>query len=238
MPFTLAHPAAIVPVHVLARGRLRLAALALGAASPDFQYFLPLDTERRFAHSLPGLILFCLPAGWLALVLFDRWGRRGVQALLPIPWRLPPPPVPPRPLLATTAALLVGALTHVVWDSFTHASGWGVQHLPMLRGPVFPPLLSVQWLKVLQHGSSLMGLAVLAYVCLRWMQSQPVRPWSQAIGRTVGVGLVLAGLGVLNGLRFVDQGFAQFIVAGGLAVIAGLGLGLLLLGWLSTPTRV
>ena len=231
MSFTLAHPAAIVPVHALARGRLRLAALALGAASPDFQYFLHLNTEGRFAHSLPGLILVCLPAAWLALVLFDRWGRRGIQALLPTPWCLPPPPTPPRPFLATTAALLLGALTHVVWDAFTHASGWGVRHLPMLQAPVLWPFLSVPWFRVLQHGSTLVGLAALAYVCLQWMRAQPLRPWAQALGRLVGAALVLAGLGSLNGLRFLDEGLAHVFVSGGVAVTAGLGLGLLVLGW-------
>jgi hypothetical protein len=233
MPYTLAHPAAIVPIHSLFRGRLRLAALALGAVSPDLQYILNLNTEGRFSHSLSGLVLFCLPAGWLALFVFDRWGRRGVQALLPAPLRLPPPPLPPRPFLATTIALLLGALAHVVWDSFTHAGGWGVRHLPMLRATVFPPILVVPWFKVLQHGSTLVGLSILVLAGVQWVRAQPERPWGPLLGRSIGIGLVLAVVGVANGLRFRNEGLTHVIVAGAVAIVAALGVGLVLLGWLS-----
>jgi hypothetical protein len=29
-------------------------------------------------------------------------------------------------LLPTSAALLLGAASHIVWDAFTHASGWAL----------------------------------------------------------------------------------------------------------------
>jgi hypothetical protein len=237
MPFTLSHPAAVVPIHAITRGRLRLAALVLGAMSPDVQYFVNLDLSRRDAHSLPGLVLICLPVGWLALVLFDLWGRRGVQVLLPASWRLPALPTPPRPVLATTVALLLGATTHVVWDAFTHASGWAVQRLPALQAAVLPPVLGITWFRALQHGSTVVGLAILAGVCLRWMRAQPAEAWWPALGRCSAVGLILAIVGILNGLRFLHQGLGPFAVAGGVAVTAGLGVGLLLLGWLSPGAR-
>jgi len=77
MPFTLAHPAAVLPIWAGGKPRLRLAALVLGALTPDFEYFLHLNTVGRYAHSLPGLFFVCLPAGWLSLWLFDRFGRQG-----------------------------------------------------------------------------------------------------------------------------------------------------------------
>ena len=86
MPYTLAHPAAALPLWCASRKRLRLAALVIGAASPDFEYLLRINYVGHFSHTIPGLLLVCLPASWLALYLFDRWGRAGVQALLPSTW--------------------------------------------------------------------------------------------------------------------------------------------------------
>src|ERR1043166_8840756 len=71
MPFTLSHPAAGVPHWpVLRRLGLPLAAVAIGAMSPDFEYFIRLQTLALWGHSLVGLFVFCLPAG---LVVLAGW---------------------------------------------------------------------------------------------------------------------------------------------------------------------
>ena len=126
MPYTLAHPAAVLPLRSATRRHLALAPLAIGATMPDVQYFTRLAAEGRFTHTLPGLLLVCLPVGWIVLLLFDRFGRAGVAALLPAQWRLPDAPES-RPLLLTSLALFIGSVTHVVWDAFTHDYGWVVR---------------------------------------------------------------------------------------------------------------
>ena len=237
MPFTLAHPAAVLPIWAGGKPRLRLAALVLGAVTPDFEYFLHLNTVGRYAHSLPGLFFVCLPAGWLSLWLFDRFGRQGIASLLPTTWQLPAPPTSPNRVLPTSVALLLGAATHVIWDAFTHASGWGVVLLPQLADPVFTSPSTIPWFKVLQHGSTLLGLAVLAGACWKWMRRQPPVPILELLRRTVVPGVVLATAGVLNGLRFLPTSFQQFVVSGGVAVTLTLGLGLVLLGLFKAPSR-
>ena len=68
MPFTVSHAAAVLP---LKNSRLPLAALMVGSMSPDFAYFLPAALSARTAsHSLPGIFLFCLPAGLCIWQLF------------------------------------------------------------------------------------------------------------------------------------------------------------------------
>jgi hypothetical protein len=64
-------------------------------------------------------------------------------------------------------ALVFGALTHIIWDSFTHRSGMAVANLPAFRAIV----LGVPLYKVLQHGSTLLGLLLIA----RWYFRLPVR---------------------------------------------------------------
>jgi uncharacterized protein DUF4184 len=231
MPFTLAHPAAALPIWYASRRRLRLAAVVIGSTTPDYQYFLHLNTVGRFSHTLPGLFLVCLPVGWLSLWLFDRFGRRGAQMLLPSGWRLPAQPAQPYSLLATSCALLFGAASHVAWDAFTHAGGWVVRLLPILTEAVRIGPIAVPWFKVLQHGSTILGVGVLAFVSWQWVQRQsPSISHRELWQRALIPGAVLATAGILNGARFLSGGFSQFVVAGGVAVTLTFGLGLVVLG--------
>jgi hypothetical protein len=230
MPFTIAHAAASLPIWYASRKRFRLAALVFGCATPDYIYFLHLNTVGHFGHTLPGLILVCLPAGWFSLWLFDRFGRRGVETLLPATWHLPPAPVRPYPLLLTSVALLLGAVSHIVWDAFTHESGWGVRMLPALATSAHIGHFSVPWFKVLQHGSTLLGLGVLAIACRRWVRSQPRLSLREGLRRALPPLAFLCLAGVLNGLRFMSGGLQKVVVAGGVAVTLTFGLGLVILG--------
>ncbi len=77
MPWTFAHPAAILPL----RRRLPLAALVVGSISPDIGYYLGLYPLATFAHSGLGLLMACLPMGaaalvvWHLLPVFEAGGR-------------------------------------------------------------------------------------------------------------------------------------------------------------------
>ncbi|WP_199224473.1 DUF4184 family protein [Serinibacter arcticus] len=77
MPFTLAHPAAVLP---LRRGPLVTAALVAGALSPDVPYFLPLPryagawyepfVNATTSHAWPGALTVAVPT---AAVLLAVW---------------------------------------------------------------------------------------------------------------------------------------------------------------------
>ena len=60
------------------------------------------------------------------------------------------------------------AATHIAWDSFTHAGRGVVAHVPALSAPVLQVGgVDIGVYKVLQHGSTVVGLAVLVYVAAR-----------------------------------------------------------------------
>ena len=67
MPFTLAHPAAILPLRGLKY--LRTAPLVIGAMIPDLPYYLPgrLNILRPETHSVTGSLTTCLALGYAAL---------------------------------------------------------------------------------------------------------------------------------------------------------------------------
>jgi hypothetical protein len=164
MPFTLAHPAIVVPLARPWRDPVVLPALVVGAMSPDFEYFVYLQPLRTIGHDLIGIPLLCVPASMVVLWLFDRWMKAPLIRLAPRPLRLrlaahsAPVLDGPRTWLVGAACAAAGALSHIGWDGFTHGDGWFVRLCPTLGATIGggPPV----W-KVLQHASTVVGLGLL-----------------------------------------------------------------------------
>ncbi len=181
MPLTLAHPAVALPLRRLLGPFGLPSALAVGSMIPDLAYFLPLGVSGAQSHSVRGLFWFCLPAGVLGWVAYRVVVRPFVLQLVPdaVARRIRPAKAmgwSPLALLPTGVSVLLASATHVAWDSFTHSTGFVVQALPVLRQPVH----LVDWYErhvftLLQHGSTLAGLSVLAFWGLRWFRGATTR---------------------------------------------------------------
>jgi hypothetical protein len=178
MPFTLSHPAAIIP---FARQRLVLSALVVGSMSPDFLYFINLAPHGQFGHTLAGVFLFCLPLGMLVLWLFHTLMKWPLLSLCP-------QALQERLIglaegftfrsmsrqLSIVFSLLIGASTHLLWDGFTHEYGWAVSRLSFLSWSVIEiGARSIPVFKLLQHISTVIGGVVLLYCFLHWMWRAP-----------------------------------------------------------------
>jgi hypothetical protein len=181
MPFTLAHPAAVVPITRFSNERLALSALVIGSMAPDFQYLLPGRPGRYFGHTVPGLFFFCLPLGLAALALFHGVVKGPVLLLLPdtLRGRLSGGAAHadrltvPR-LLWISGLIVLGALTHLAWDAVTHEHAAGVRAIALLRAPVLRfPGVDVRVYALLQFGSTLAGLGLLSYWVWAWVRRQP-----------------------------------------------------------------
>lgn len=182
MPFTLSHPAAAIPLRRALPWTV-LTALVIGSMAPDFSYFLPFPIPRSQSHSIGGLFWFCVPAGLVAYLLFHRLLARPLVDLLPKALRMRLLPLidarVEAPWSAVIVSLFVGAATHIAWDAFTHAGAPIVRvsralrfHLVTISG--YP--LSVY--TVLQHMSTSLGFACIAFWLWRWFRS--VKPKSDA----------------------------------------------------------
>lgn len=184
MPWTFAHPAAVLPLLRLPARWRSLPALVLGAMLPDLGYYLGLLDWATFCHTPQGVLSACLPVGLVLLVVLQHF-RELLTQLLPQPHRaivraqLAPPLQPALQRLGVAAAgLLVGAATHLVWDGFTHAGRWGVALLPVLNEPVFRALdTQFRLFNLLQHASTLVGLTAMAVAYRRTLREVDASAW-------------------------------------------------------------
>lgn len=183
MPFTLTHVAAVVPIKKLSGQWLPFTALALGAMVPDIPMFLKMPVRYVQTHSFEGIFIFCLPMALLLYAVFQLLVRTPLLELMPnsISHRLGERrPHTPGYVLLVAVALTLGAGTHVLWDSFTHAYGLGVELFPALKQHFIMFNRSQGYYKLLQHGSSVVFLPLLAWWLHRWMQTpfiSPARPY-------------------------------------------------------------
>jgi hypothetical protein len=144
MPFTVSHIAAVLPLHKPLRRLGLISAAAIGTMAPDLDLILPIRLTREQTHSRLALLTFCLPVGLAAWALFQALIKPALIEVLPdrTYGRLCAEHVGPRLAsvkvwLYAAMAVLFGALTHVVWDGFTHEDAGlslGVLHGPCIAG--------------------------------------------------------------------------------------------------------
>jgi hypothetical protein len=155
----------------LARWRL-LSATIIGSMVPDFGFLMPWRPARIETHSAIALLTFCLPVGLATFWIFQRMIKPAVIEVLPdhtySRWRPLAAPADLRSLKQWVLAafgILVGAVTHLVWDAFTHEGARGVRMIPALDDPIVDiaghRLIGA---RLLQDVSSLVGLAVVFIV--------------------------------------------------------------------------
>ena len=148
---------------------LPLCGLVVGSLPPDFAYLIAGRPHRTIGHELNSIFMLDLTLSLLTLVEMSL-ATPGLATLLPgrfaeprrrleawrVPWRSPGQVV--RLLLA----ILVGASSHIVIDSFTHAGDWGTRYIPRLNTRIGAGNITVAYL--FQLSLSAAGAAALALV--------------------------------------------------------------------------
>jgi hypothetical protein len=177
VPFTLAHPAAVLPlVHQgRARGALIGSALVFGAMAPDVPYFAGAFALGDLAHTWAAVPTLDLA---ITAVLFAAWHlvlRAPLVGLLPARWAAAAEQLTaPRDRKVRFSAVpwfvlsaVIGGVTHVAWDGFTHPGRFGVRLFPVLQTARIvgePPYV------LLQYGCSVLGVGALGFWTVREMR--------------------------------------------------------------------
>ena len=183
LPFTYAsHQAPVLALKLRWPARFDGTAMVMGSMAPDWAYAFSGTAMGFDAHSLWGVLWFCVPVSVLAATVLRR--------VAPVAFAYAPsPPELPlgrlralggrRPGLATTAvSAFLGALTHVVWDLFTHDWQWGPQHVAWLRASA-PSILGrpMTWAGMLQYASTGVGGLVAVVLLARILRTGALLQW-------------------------------------------------------------
>ncbi|QDA60936.1 DUF4184 family protein [Hymenobacter jejuensis] len=169
MPFTLAHPALVLPLIRPLRRWLSATGLVVGSMAPDFEYFFRLRSNRGHAHNLLALVWFDLPLSLLVIALVHGVVRKPLVRCLPtvlhdrLGWMAEKPwPLTNLWSARVLLAIAIGSLSHLLWDGFTHI-GYIADLLPFLKKIVAGRQL-LGWLQLI---SSVLGLLVVGWAIWR-----------------------------------------------------------------------
>ncbi len=238
MPFTLAHPIAAAPIWLCSKRRLDLPSLFVGSMIPDLEYFLALQPTRIIGHTLLGVLIQGLPCSIVLLLVTRYVLMRPFLALLPrqLAQRFPTLrgyfPLQVKHLFNVVVSVVIGAVSHLVWDDFTHEGGWFVTHSKLLQSQ----LGSLPIYKLLQYGCGVIGVFALLLWLSIWLNQAKSRNrietlaprWrSLTIICIVLCAVVFAWVAVeIN--RIAGETFKEAVVRAVIGCISGLFLGLLL----------
>ncbi len=213
MPFTLSHPAAILP---LIRHPFVVPALIAGSMAPDVPVFARIQaTEAVWWEPLFNQTHTHSAAGAVGVDLGYALGLMGLYLLLRRPVLALVPPLAaragireagePRPhgrgpagalrlALWTGLSALIGIVTHIVWDSFTHYQMFFHKNVAFMSTEVIGGL---DVLRLLQHLSTVAGLLIIGvWLLRRWRATPPTPLTGSAVLTAPARSVVLAVLAV------------------------------------------
>ena len=241
-----------------------LTAVTVGAMTPDLPLFVDVlwpgaHVGSSYSHRWPLfpvvlLVSLAVTALWVRrvrppfLAALPRRRSGAGQPAEPVPEGQGVAGSPPRArargrrfaeTLVVIGAAMLGILSHLLWDDFTHRRGTAVQTWSVLRESLFDrPVYSY-----LQHGSSALGVLVLLAVAYGWYRralpvAAPRRLRSLAVAITAGA--AAGAIGAVARLLHDDVRVSAYSLARLAATFPVLGAVLGLLVWAlaaGTPVR-
>lgn len=176
MPFTPAHPAILLLLKPFKKLQLSWTALFIGSIIPDFEYFIWMSPSAYVSHSILGIFIFNLP---MTFIMAFVWHQLLYPVITPrikffhqrihleehsafIEWFK-------NNWLVFLLSATIGIVTHLGWDSFSHANGYLVHRIPFLLEFTQIGNFPVRTCYVIWYISTLIGMTsmVLWYVNLR-----------------------------------------------------------------------
>jgi Domain of unknown function (DUF4184) len=175
------HPAAVLPLKIAYPHRFDGVALVIGSGAPDVMYAVESLGLRVPSHTWHAQFWWNLPVT-LVLVWLGRRAAPFVAAHLPAcgPLALRDYGVLAHvrhPLRVTVWSALLGAFSHVVWDTLTHPFillFGGVRHLPVLHATA---VAGLPWWRVIHLASEIVGTAVAVAVIVHIGRRHMLLAW-------------------------------------------------------------
>lgn len=216
MPLTFCHPVIVLPFKILPKRWFSMVGLITGSMTPDFEYFLPMQINEGIGHSIRGLLFFNLPVGIMLTYIFFYMVSKALIHNLPVYFKS-------RLIFITNInwnryfiknwyivfpSILIGALSHIFLDAFTHYNGYFVLKFPALSMNVSFFSYSQPVYNILQYGGTLAGgLLILLYIS----RLNPVENTKQSDIISFWLKVISVGL-IILAIRLWFGGFGKSIL--------------------------
>ena len=243
MPFTPAHSAIMLP---FIRSRYFSATgLIIGSLSPDFEYFFKMSVNGIHSHTKAGLLYFDLPVTLLLSLLFHQVVKSNFIGNLP--------PFLQKRFQDTLQfnfvnylksnwgiflfSVLLGAASHIFWDSFTHNNRFFVRQFSTFYAAHYVPFDGANYplWYVLQQISTAVGLfAVGLYIILK----KPVQE-GEIMAPKISYWLLVLGIAIVVlrirfFIQFSDYDLGNVVVSS----ITGLMIGVVCCGFINFKNNI
>ena len=224
MPFTLSHPAIVLPL--INRKWISATGIIAGSMVPDFEYFLRLRVYGIYGHTWSGLFWFDLPLALCLAYFFHYLVKPYLFSNLPgflqqrwmkfvvFSWH----PYVREHFLVVILSILAGAASHLLWDSFTHNHTFLTNNWSFLQQQVDLGFEDYPLWHILQQASTIIGLFFVLRFVFRMDSDQKVIKKPEVAYWTVVFFVIL----ILMTWRLYEVGTNEIIKIGHVAVI-GMG---------------
>ncbi|QJX48590.1 DUF4184 family protein [Hymenobacter taeanensis] len=243
MPFTFSHPAIVLPLLWLPKKWRSATGLIVGSMTPDFEKFIRMSEFDPYSHTWRSIFYFNLPLGLVLSFVFHALVRDALIRHLPIALYQRFTPFISfnwlahfrKNYLIIIVSLLLGTVSHLVWDSFTHPEGRGVRYFPFLLHYTFGGALDMRLYSFLQKLGSVVGVLALVWYTLHLHRYRETGIKRNQLSYWILVFLVAIGVVVIR-LQLSESILLQnlyhltiILISGGLTSLATVPL--LLRGW-------
>lgn len=204
MPFTFSHPALVIPLFRLQRRHPWVSATGLitGSIAPDCEKFLRLRLASGHSHTLSSVFYFSCPVALILAFTFHLLVRKPLLTHLPpglyrrlgrfisFDWLA----YFRKYYAGVIFSIIVGALLHLFWDSFTHPSPLIDQLFPLLANSVIIGGEPMPLFYLMGVVSSVLGGALVAWAIWQ-MPARQVRavPSAAAVRRYWSIVALVTG---------------------------------------------
>jgi len=243
MPFTFAHPAIVLPLNYLPKTWISLTALVIGAITPDFEYFLRLETVSYYSHGTPGVFWFDLPLGLLVYIIYQLLVKNVLIDHLPsflhnrlyIYKNNKGAIITLKSISVILVCLFIGIASHLFWDSFTHRNRFFVLRIPFLTDTFDIAGNRIVGFKLMQQLSTLIGLAIIGSTIKRLPAAGQFK--TKGIWRfwafVIGCMLIAVTIRLCTGLNLNTRNNELALAALVATAISGASMGLIIASFYS-----
>lgn len=159
MPFTASHTAIILPL--LKKRAFSVSGLLMGSMVPDFEFFIRLEAHVVHGHSFWPMFWLNIPTAVVCISLYHLVVRNQLILNLPSYFRKKFQPFLSFDWVSYLKSnyfkvgysIIIGNISHIFWDSFTHFNGFVVSKISFLSIEFY----EIPIYLILQYGFSMLG---------------------------------------------------------------------------------